>query len=201
MLNSAEPLTITRVTVLNGHTDQQTAHVINDYPYGRTLRCRRRCWIETATDGRAKGTQRFVTQTTNPKVSGEVWNKPKPSTYAPLVVMYLDEDDHIDTWRASTYLYPAMDARARLMGIYDQLTDSDRKLYEFLLRVAQDPRSGGQWANWNATIDAMAEHIRHAGTDPEVVNGTWRDAADTVHSCFDVAPYLITARQRAGVVG
>jgi hypothetical protein len=47
----------------------------------------------------------------------------------------------------------------------------------------------------------MAEHIRHTGTDPEVVNGTWRDAADTIHACSDVAPYLITARQRAGVTG
>ncbi len=37
--------------------------------------------------------QRFVSQTLNPKTAR--WNKPKASTYAPVVMMALDEQDYV----------------------------------------------------------------------------------------------------------
>lgn len=74
----------------NIHTSPETAYVIEDYPYGFRLRCKRRVWLET----NKKGT-RYCTQTTNPKKAGEVWNKPKYSTYADSGAMYLDENDHV----------------------------------------------------------------------------------------------------------
>lgn len=78
--------------VLTGHDSPETAYVVDDYPYGFRLRCKIRYWIETK---RGHG-QRFVSQTTNPKVtSREVWNKPKAGTYATLLVMYLDEEGHV----------------------------------------------------------------------------------------------------------
>lgn len=85
-------------TVLQGHTSQATAYVVDDYPYGFTLRCKMRCWIETSKHG-----QRLVTQTTNPKKPIEVWNKPKASTYLPIKVMGLDEKGHVTTMGLSYY--------------------------------------------------------------------------------------------------
>jgi hypothetical protein len=76
--------------ILSGHTSPETAFVVEDYPYGFRLRCKIRYWLETNN----KGT-RFCSQTTNPKREGEVWNKPKYSTYSEISgAMYLDENGH-----------------------------------------------------------------------------------------------------------
>lgn len=48
-------------TILHGHTSHETAYVVDDYPYGRTVRCKIRYWIETAEKGANKGKQRIVT--------------------------------------------------------------------------------------------------------------------------------------------
>ncbi len=82
-------------TILSDHTSQDTAFLIPSYPYGG-LRCKMRCWLETNN----KGT-RFVTQTTNPK-RGDIWNKPKASTYSEISgAMYLDENGHVQ-WQGLT---------------------------------------------------------------------------------------------------
>jgi hypothetical protein len=73
------------MTVLTGHTSPETAYVVADYPYGFRLRCQIRYWIETTKHG-----QRVVSQTTNPKKPGIVWNKPKASTYTELRVLFID---------------------------------------------------------------------------------------------------------------
>lgn len=79
------------MTVLVGHDSQETARIDNDYPYGFRLRCIRRSWLEYK-----KGFgYRLMTQTTNPKRSGEVWNKVKGSTYSALMVMALDDQGHL----------------------------------------------------------------------------------------------------------
>ena len=83
------------ITLLHGHTSPETAFLVADYPYGFRLRCKIRYWIETATKGEKKGQQRFMSQTTNPKIPGEHWNKPKGSTYSHIAVMYLDENGHV----------------------------------------------------------------------------------------------------------
>jgi hypothetical protein len=73
--------------VLTGpHDSPDTAYVVNDYPYGFRLRCKIRYWIETK---RGFGS-RVVSQTTNPK-RGDVWNKPKASTYTDIRVLFIDE--------------------------------------------------------------------------------------------------------------
>jgi hypothetical protein len=87
-----------KFTPLTGHVSPETALVIDDYPYGFHLRCKIRYWLEY----RPSHGFRFMSQTTNPKKSGEVWNKPKGSTYAALGVMVRnetpgDEFGHI-TW-------------------------------------------------------------------------------------------------------
>lgn len=73
--------------LLFGHTDQENALVVPDYPFGFHLRCKIRYWIET----HPKHGDRFCSQTTNPKVAGERWNKPKKSTYCEVGVMFREE--------------------------------------------------------------------------------------------------------------
>lgn len=71
---------------LFGHEDENTAYLVEDYPWGFKLRTQQRHWVETK-----KGYgQRHVTQTLNPK-NGK-WCKPKKSTYAQIVVLFLEDE-------------------------------------------------------------------------------------------------------------
>jgi hypothetical protein len=77
--------------LLKGHISPETAYVVADYPYGFTLRCQIRYWL----DFHPKRGFRFVSQTTNPK-RANVWNKPKASTYRRFgAAMYLDDNGHV----------------------------------------------------------------------------------------------------------
>lgn len=71
------------VKTLVGHVSPETAFLVEDYPYGFTLRCKIRYWLEY----RKGFGYRFVSQTTNPKKSYEYWNKPKAGNYHVLAVM------------------------------------------------------------------------------------------------------------------
>lgn len=73
------------------HTTPETAKVVEDYPWGFRLRTTIRYWVETKIA--KNGGQRFGSQTINPKTGK--WCAPKYSTYSPLVVMFLDENDHV----------------------------------------------------------------------------------------------------------
>ncbi len=79
--------------ILTGHTSFETAYIVNDYPYGFRLRCKMAYWLET----NPKHGVRLMSRTTNPKKAGEVWNKPKASTYSALKVMGLNEIGHVVT--------------------------------------------------------------------------------------------------------
>jgi len=76
---------------LTGHTSPETAYVVADYPYGFRLRCSIRYWIEH----KAGHGFRLVSQTTNPKKDGQVWNKPKAGIYYDCAVMVLDGDERV----------------------------------------------------------------------------------------------------------
>ncbi len=130
--------------ILKGHTSPETAFVVNDYPYGFTLRCKIRYWLETNKNG-----TRFVSQTTNPKAAGfggDVWNKPKASTYCRFAgCMYLNEDDHV-CWSGLTAYTDAKEAEDWFNQFKDGLCDYDlaraqewikiRKAYEGVRRAA-----------------------------------------------------------------
>lgn len=76
---------------LYNHTSQENAYVVEDYPWGFRLKTTIRYWIETS---KAKnGGQRFCSQTINPKTGK--WCAPKKSTYDPILIMFLDENDHL----------------------------------------------------------------------------------------------------------
>lgn len=77
--------------ILHGHVTEETAYVVDDYPYGFRLRCKIRYYLESNSKG-----VRLVTQTSNPKVSSLVWNKAKFSTYCKFAgCMYIDEAGHV----------------------------------------------------------------------------------------------------------
>lgn len=79
-------------TILVGHVSPETAYVVDDYPYGFRLRCKIRYWL----DCDPKKGARLMSQTTNPKAAGVVWNKPKASTYCRFAgAMYLHDKGHV----------------------------------------------------------------------------------------------------------
>ena len=95
---------MTTKTILPGiYTSQETAYMVKDYPYGFVLRCEMRNWIEY----KKNHGFRHVSQTTNPK-RGNIWNKPKASTYSRFgMVFYLDEKDYLH----SSGLHEYMDSK------------------------------------------------------------------------------------------
>lgn len=194
-MNNEQPTpSIDRVQVLHGHTSPENAYVVSDYPYG-SLRCTIRFWLETATKGAPKGQTRFVSQTLNPKRPGEHWNKPRRRTYHQIVAMYLDSINHVQWWGIGYSLTPGTDARARLMGIYDQLTERDRRRYDLLLAHSQQQTT--QWEQWEETLSAITRHIEETGQDPVVVNGMWEvDGRSPHYLGVDAAAYVATARLR-----
>jgi hypothetical protein len=81
---------------------------VNDYPYGFRLRCKIRYWLEF----KPKVGFRLVSQTTNPKRPGEVWNKPKASTYSRFGgAMVLNEEGHV-SWVGLSEYSNAAEAKA-----------------------------------------------------------------------------------------
>ena len=77
--------------ILAGHTNEATAYVVDDYPYGFRMRTKIRYWVESKN---RKG-DRICRQTLNPKTGR--WNKPKKSTYSGVIVMCLNDDGHVKT--------------------------------------------------------------------------------------------------------
>lgn len=118
--------------VLTGHTSFETAYVVDDYPYGFRLRCKMAYWLETNKNG-----TRLVTRTTNPKKAGEVWNKPKASTYAPVKVLFLDpENGHVKT--ASLGFWNELPALAAFGDTYGAaFTPHDARMVATLVAQAQ----------------------------------------------------------------
>jgi hypothetical protein len=105
--------------VLKGHVNEETAYVVNDYPYGFRLRCKIRYWIETNKNG-----SRFCSQTTNPKKAGEVWNKPKKGTYSDLKALFLNEEEHVNcaSWNIA---YGEADKLVKFLETFGECFESD----------------------------------------------------------------------------
>lgn len=82
---------LTAENVRFGHTDEESALVVDDYPYGRQIRTQIRYWLETTKNG-----DRFVSQTLNPKTGR--WNKPKKSTYCEVGVIFIEPDTGYVRW-------------------------------------------------------------------------------------------------------
>jgi len=84
---------------LYGHDSMKNAYVIEDYPYGR-LRTQMKVWVESV----PKKGDRVWRQTLNPKT--QKWNKPKKSTFSPILFLYQDEKGHVHSTGISQYSSP-----------------------------------------------------------------------------------------------
>ena len=118
---------------LSGHISEETAYVVQDYPYGFRLRCQMRHWIETTKNG-----QRHVTQTSNPKRGG--WNAPKKSTYSDLLGLYLDTENYVRgiAWSPAWNDEAGLDRFLELFGAdYQGKEWADRILYFRAIKRAQ----------------------------------------------------------------
>lgn len=186
---------ITPVQILTGRVDQESAYLVDDYPYGRILRCKIRYWIETAVKGAKKGQQRFVYQTTNPKRPGDPWNKPHPGQYDLMVFLYLDDIEHVQHIGVGYWVSPEFDARLRLMGIVDHMSPAQRGFYGVLIERSQ--KYADPWEKWERDIDKIAAYITTTGNDPEPVNGFWEQDGRRIYLTeYDLPVYLTTARKR-----
>jgi hypothetical protein len=95
------------ITILTGHTNQETAYVVTDYPYGFRLRCEMRYWLDCHPTRGA----RLMQQSSNPKRPG-TWNKPKTSTYARFAgAMFLNDEGHVK-WSGLTEYTNGAEAKA-----------------------------------------------------------------------------------------
>lgn len=165
---------------LTGHTSEETAYVVNDYPYGFVLRCKIRYWLEY----NPKHGYRLCSQTTNPRRPSEVWNKPKKSTYAPLGVMGLDSKGHVQWTGLSMYSLTGDEVDgfgARYAARFDA---QQAKTYAAILRVRENYKKLHPElypvAAAEAQCDACGEPI---GEDEQVVGCP--NGAEIHPECFD----------------
>lgn len=132
--------------VLTGHVSPETAYLVDDYPYGFRLRCRMRYWLEYKPGHGV----RLMSQTTNPK-RGDVWNKPKASTYGRFGgAMYLDAEGHV-AWTALSEYADGAEATKWMETYGAGLPDAAREDAE-------------RWTRLKVAYDAR----RNAGEDPVV---------------------------------
>jgi hypothetical protein len=109
---------LTQVNAMFGHTSEESAYVVADYPYGYRVRTQIRYWLETTSRG-----DRLCSQTLNPKT--ERWNKPKKSTYSAVGCMYRDEADHVQWFGIGHHSAP--DVVAEFLGIVrEHLSESQK---------------------------------------------------------------------------
>lgn len=169
-----QQFTIPRVTVLHGHVSPETAYLVNDYPYGRTLRCQMRYWLQTATKGQYRGQTRLMRQSTNPK-RGDALNPPKAwGQYSHFMVMYLDPtqqnrqgEDYVRTMACGFWLSPTFHARMTLTGALQQLTDEQRARYTTLLNISQGEANKRSWAEWDTLLGAVRQHVAEHRQPPQ----------------------------------
>lgn len=110
--------------------DFDTAIEVADYPWGYTLKTKRRYWVETTTRG-----DRGVYCTLNPKTGK--WCKPKKMTYDAVVVINRDEDGRVtfDTLGNNAGLDRIAEFTERYG--FDEFSDSKRSRICELVAVAE----------------------------------------------------------------
>ena len=114
---------------LTGHESEESAYIVNDYPYGFRLRTKIRYWIETK-----KGFgQRFISQTLNPK-NGK-WNAPKKGNYTTILLMGLDDQTgYTITESCNNWMYNTEESVKEFEAKYT-LTDYQKQAIKYIIAV------------------------------------------------------------------
>jgi len=107
--------------ILEKQPTEQEPFLVDNYPYGYTLKTKIRYWVETTRNG-----QRFVSQTLNPKTN--IWNNPKKSTYSQIILIGLNEQEHITYTNLSLYsLKEALEFRDRYLNYLSDYQKTELK--------------------------------------------------------------------------
>lgn len=128
-----ETLTQTTKTYLLGHTNEQNALIVDNYPYGR-LRTQKKYWIESA----PKKGDRLCEQTKNPKYGN--WNKPKKSTYTCIGVLYKNEIGHVKWEGVNAYEGRKAAEFINNIGGIEKLNELQRTMYNSLMGINEVKR-------------------------------------------------------------
>ena len=137
---------MSKCKILRGHTSPESAFIVNDYPYGFRLRCKIRYWLEKR-HGRG---YRLMSQTSNPKPAGEIWNQPKASNYClGLCFMFLNERGHVQWTCRDAFTLAGREFVEFAECWSDQLNDEERSTLALIGKLSRqlNPTS---WANWDA---------------------------------------------------
>lgn len=115
----------------NPQPTEDNPHVIEDYPYGFTLRCKMRVWVEY----REGFGYRYFSQTSNPKKDNLVWNKPKHGTYNPFPII-VGTDDEGHTTHTAMHGYMEKDEMEKWLAEYGHCLTEDQKkaIHYFMVR-------------------------------------------------------------------
>ncbi len=148
---------------LYGHKDENSAYLVEDYPYGARARCRIRYWLESSP---SKGF-RFVSQTEDPKKLR--WNAPKKSTYMPWGgAMYLDSKGHVQWTGVSQYTKDE-----EMLEFVKAFSDSDlsilKKVVPVKIRYLMGRIQGNSQLIFNGQkVEMSEEDIGEARKDLEI---------------------------------
>jgi hypothetical protein len=164
------------MTPLYGHTSEETAYLVEDYPYGFKLRCKIKYWLES----HPKKGFRFCSMTTNPKLSYESWNKPKRSTYMMIAAnIFLDEKGHCTWSGVSEYT----DGEQVVAFIKDfPLTNKDHSLLTWvLMKVAMYRKFADGSAHMGISINGVRQERTEEDKQRDMANAqknlvAWEEA-------------------------
>lgn len=93
-----EPKTAGTLEPLTGHTTEETAYIIQDYPWGYKLRCKQKVWLEY---NKSKGF-RVCRRTQDPR--NDRWCAIKKDTYTLIAAgLYKNEEGHVKSAGLSEY--------------------------------------------------------------------------------------------------
>lgn len=125
----------------NPQPTKENPHIIPDYPYGFTLRCQMRVWVEHK-DGKG---YRYVTQTSNPRTGNINWNNPKASTYNPFpLIVGTNEEGHVKYTALHGYMEPG-EFTDWLKQYGECLTEDQKKAIQYFMVRRQWLRENTHW--------------------------------------------------------
>jgi hypothetical protein len=184
--------------ILSGHISPETAFVVDDYPYGFRLRCKIRYWLEF----HPKHGFRFVSQTTNPK-RGDVWNKPKASTYCKFgAAMYLDDQEHV-TWAGLSENSDGAEAQAFKDKYFEGVPEAGRPILNqwVAMKIAYDGARTEDKANGKilplevGIIEAREARLANPVTREEKLAAIWRNTHADFKGKIDGKACILVLRE------
>jgi hypothetical protein len=169
------------VAVLRGHTDPDSAYVVENYPDG-DIRCKMRHWIEPGTRGEEKKMLRHVRQTCNERRHRpDEWRGRKASTYVEMLWLVEFENGHADSIGFSLQFFSDNKwVKFYNSGIWPHLTAEERgPISSFALALWR--RRPQEWERFAARAAILSRELANPPSKTELLaasGGGWLDDED-----------------------